>query len=103
MERRTFLYLSGIISAYAFSGSLRQMLFASKNTTFNSKMVKDPSSVLDVHRSLSYNIISTKGNKMSDGYRVPGNADGMAAFSVDSNHTVIVRNHELGRTSGKLM
>ena len=40
---------------------------------------------------------------MSDGNRVPGNADGMAAFSVDSNHTVIVRNHELGRTSGKLM
>ena len=103
MERRTFLYLSGIISAYAFSGSLRQMLFASKNTTFNSKMAKDPSSVLDVHRSLSYNIISTKGNKMSDGYRVPGSPDGMSAFSVDQDHTVLVRNHELGRTSGRLM
>ena len=40
---------------------------------------------------------------MSDGNRVPGNPDGMAAFSLDPNHTVIVRNHELGRTSGKLM
>ena len=56
-----------------------------------------------MHSSLSYNVISTKGDLMFDGNRVPGNADGMAAFSVDSNHTVIVRNHELGRTSGKLM
>ena len=103
MERRTFLYLSGIISAYAFSGSLRQMLFASKNTTFNSKMIKDPNKVLDVHKSLSYNIISTKGNKMSDGYRVPGSPDGMSAFSIDQGHTVLVRNHELSRTSGRLM
>ena len=103
MERRTFLYLSGIISAYAFSGSLRQMLFASKNTTFNSKMIKDPNKVLDVHRSLSYNIISTIGQKMSDGYRVPGSPDGMSAFAVNRENTVIVRNHELGRTSGRLM
>ena len=40
---------------------------------------------------------------MSDGHRVPGNADGMAVFSVNPNHSVIVRNHELGRASGKLM
>ena len=103
MERRTFLYLSGIISAYTFSGSLRQMLFASKNTVFNSRMIKDPNKVLDVHRSLSYNIISTIGQKMSDGYRVPGSPDGMSAFAVNREHTVIVRNHELGRTSGRLM
>tara|TARA_A200000159_G_C7299429_1_gene329383 strand:+ start:18 stop:1325 length:1308 start_codon:yes stop_codon:yes gene_type:complete len=103
MNRRTFLYLSGIISAYAFSGSLRQMLFASKNTVFNSKMMKDSSKVLDIHRSLSYNIISTKGQKMSDGYRVPGNPDGMSLFNIDQDHSVLVRNHELGRTSGRLM
>jgi secreted PhoX family phosphatase len=103
MNRRTFLYLSGIVSAYAFSGSLRQMLLASKNTVFNSKMMKDSSKVLDIHRSLSYNIISTKGQKMSDGYRVPGNPDGMSLFNIDQDHSVLVRNHELGRTSGRLM
>ena len=103
MNRRTFLYLSGIVSAHAFSGSLRQMLFASKNTVFNSKMMKDSSKVLDIHRSLSYNIISTKGQKMSDDYRVPGNPDGMSLFNIDRDHSVLVRNHELGRTSGRLM
>jgi len=40
---------------------------------------------------------------MSDGFRVPGSPDGMSAFAVDSNHTVLVRNHELGRASGRLM
>ena len=84
------------------SGSLQTMLYASK-TSLSSSLSRDPNRVLDIHSSLSYDIISTKGSLMSDGNRVPGNADGMAAFSVDSNHTVIVRNHELGRTSEKLM
>ena len=103
MKRRRFLQISGIFSAYAFSGSLQTMLHASKASVNISRLSKDPNSVLDIHSSLSYNIISSKGSLMSDGNRVPGNPDGMAAFSVDSNHTVIVRNHELGRSSGKLM
>ena len=40
---------------------------------------------------------------MSDGYTVPGSPDGMAAFSIENNQTVLIRNHELGRTSGRLM
>ena len=40
---------------------------------------------------------------MSDGYRVPGNPDGMSLFNIDQDHSVLVRNHELGRTSGRLM
>ena len=103
MNRRKFLQISGIFSAYAFSGSLQTMLHASKTSLNTSYLSKDPNRILDIHNSLSYNVISTKGSLMFDGNRVPGNADGMAAFSVDSKHTVIVRNHELGRTSGKLM
>ena len=103
MNRRKFLQISGILTAYALSGSLQAMLHASKTSSIKNYLHKDPNRILDLHSSLSYQILSTKGNLMSDGNRVPGNADGMAAFSVDSNHTVIVRNHELGRTSGKLM
>ena len=103
MDRRRFLQISGIFSAYAFSGSLQTMLHASKASLNRSYLSKDPNRILDMHSSLSYSIISSRGNLMSDGNLVPGNADGMAAFSVDSKHTVIVRNHELGRTSGKLM
>ena len=103
MDRRKFLQISGIFSAFAFTGSLQTMLHASKTSLIRNYLSKDPSRILDLHSSLSYKILSTKGSLMSDGNRVPGKADGMAAFSVDSNHTVIVRNHELGRTSGKLM
>src|SRR5688500_4512399 len=38
-------------------------------------------------------IISTWGEKMSDGFLVPGSADGMAAFDI-SGKVVLIRNHE---------
>ena len=103
MKRRSFLYLSGVISASAFAGSFAQILRASSSRSFNKKMKKDPNKIIDVHRSLSYKIISRKGDMMSDGYTVPGSPDGMAAFSIENNQTVLIRNHELGRTSGRLM
>ena len=103
MKRRKFLQISGIFSAYVFSGSLQTMLHASKVSLNSRHLSKDPSGILDIHSSLSYDIISSKGSLMSDGNRVPGKPDGMSAFSVGSNHTVIVRNHELGRKYGKLI
>ena len=39
-------------------------------------------------------VISEKGKPMSDGFLVPGYADGMGTFSI-SGKTIIVRNHEL--------
>ena len=103
MKRRSFLYLSGILSASAFARPLEQILQSSNSRSFNRKMKKDPRKIIDVHQSLSYNIISRKGDIMSDGHKVPGAPDGMAAFSMENNHTVLIRNHELGRTSGRLM
>ena len=103
MKRRSFLYLSGVISASAFAGSFAQILQASSSRLFNKKMKKDPNKIIDVHRSLSYKIVSRQGDMMSDGYTVPGSPDGMAAFSIENNQTVLIRNHELGRTSGRLM
>ena len=103
MKRRSFLYLSGVISASAFAGSFAQILQASSSRSFNKKMKKDPNKIIDVHRSLSYKIVSRQGDMMSDGYTVPGSPDGMAAFSIENNQTVLIRNHELGRTSGRLM
>jgi secreted PhoX family phosphatase len=46
-----------------------------------------------------YNVISYTGQKMSDGTRVPGMHDGMAAFSGKNNTVIIVRNHELPATA----
>ena len=47
-------------------------------------------------------IISTKGNKMSDGFYVPGRADGMAAFKGTGDNVILVRNHEnsIGDSNG---
>ena len=103
MKRRKFLKISGIFSVSAFSGSLQAILHNSKAALNRSSLLKDSNSVLDIHKSLSYEIISRKGDLMSDGNLVPGAADGMSAFSVDSNHTVLIRNHELGRSSGRLL
>ena len=103
MDRRKFLQISGVFSAYAISGSLQMACSILKTPSIKSPLLKDPKKILDIHSSLSYRVISTKNNLMSDGNRVPGNADGMAVFSTDTNHSTIVRNHELGRTSGRLM
>jgi len=102
MKRRQFLKISGLFSVAAFSGSLQTILHKSKAALNKSSLLKDSNSVLDIHKSLSYEIISRKGDLMSDGNLVPGAADGMSAFSVDPNHTVLVRNHELGRYSRRL-
>ncbi|HSJ49297.1 MAG TPA: alkaline phosphatase PhoX [Gammaproteobacteria bacterium] len=42
-----------------------------------------------------YRVISWTGQTMSDGTRVPGDHDGMAAFKGPQGNTILVRNHEL--------
>ena len=49
---------------------------------------------LDLPEGFSYKVISKWGNPMSDGFLVPGLADGMAAFD-EGGKVVLVRNHEI--------
>jgi len=63
------------------------------------KLKRDPSRVLDIHSSLKYKIISSRGNVMEDGFRVPDLADGMGAFRM-GQYSVLVRNHELAPRHG---
>ena len=56
----------------------------------------DPREVMDLAAGLEYRIISTCGNRMSDGLLVPGAHDGMATFARDDGRIAIVCNHELG-------
>jgi hypothetical protein len=58
-------------------------------------LVPDPRGLLDLPRGFSYRIISSVGEPMSDGLVVPDRADGMGAFPVDRDRTILVRNHEL--------
>ncbi|MEH2308195.1 alkaline phosphatase PhoX [Nostoc sp.] len=61
--------------------------------------MSDPNGVLDLPAGFTYRRLSETGQTMNDGYRVPGNHDGMGAFSGSSGNTILIRNHELTPTS----
>lgn len=58
-------------------------------------LVKDPQGILDLPKEFKYQIISRAGNKMNDGFFVPGLPDGMATFPAENGLTILIRNHEL--------
>lgn len=55
---------------------------------------------LELPEGFHARIISTWGEKMSDGFFVPGRGDGMAAFNVNGK-VVLIRNHENSPTPTK--
>ncbi len=55
---------------------------------------KDPLGYMDLPEGFRYKIIAKIGNKMDDGFLVPGRADGMGAFSGPDGKVILVINHE---------
>ena len=55
----------------------------------------DPAGLFDLPKGFSYRVISSLGETMSDGMRVPDRADGMGCFAYDTDRVLLVRNHEL--------
>ena len=55
----------------------------------------DPDGILDLPRSFRYKVIGRAGEVMTDGFNLPGAADGMATFPGERGHTIVVRNHEV--------
>lgn len=55
----------------------------------------DAEGLLDLLPGLSYTILQQVGDRMTDGFMVPGKPDGMGCFVIDEQW-VLVRNHELG-------
>lgn len=58
-------------------------------------LVADPNGLLDLPKGFSYKLLSREGEKMTDGYKVPGMFDGMAAFPGENGRVILIRNHEL--------
>ena len=58
-------------------------------------LIPDPAKLVDLPKDFSYKVISRKGDVMSDGLLVPGLHDGMAAFSLDKDRVLLIRNHEI--------
>lgn len=57
--------------------------------------VRDPDNLFHLPKGYSYRIFSQTGERMDDGFLVPGAHDGMAAFPGPDGRTILVRNHEL--------
>ena len=58
-------------------------------------LLDDPKGVLNLPEGFSYDIISRQGEKMNDGFLVPGQPDGMATFAGPDGKVLIIRNHEV--------
>lgn len=106
MDRRKFLnrssrYSLGFLGLQAFAlgckPSVKQTeITQTQKLHFGYGPLKDdPEGVLNLPEGFSYKIISRKGEPMSDGFVVPGAADGMATFAGPEGKVLIVRNHEV--------
>jgi uncharacterized protein len=106
MNRRDFLKAGGMGTLALTLGSTGVLSLGSKtfadaadNPTSGfggyGPLVPDPNGILDFPRGFHYKIISREGELMTDGCRIPGAFDGMAAFDGPNNTTILVRNHEL--------
>ncbi|YAF97831.1 MAG: alkaline phosphatase PhoX [Nodularia sp. CChRGM 3473] len=56
--------------------------------------------ILKLPRGFNYTAFSITGQQMDDGFTVPQGHDGMACYPGANNTTILVRNHELGTSSG---
>lgn len=92
--RRSFLGTTGL----AFLG-LQQYTRAADSARVIEPfgpLIKDPKGILDLPEGFSYRLLAKRGEAMSDGFKIPGAADGMAAFAGPDGKVVVVCNHELG-------
>jgi uncharacterized protein len=102
-SRRQFLKFSGIVSLgfiglqqYAAHPLLAASGLPSRgNTPGYGPLLPDPEGIIDLPKGFTYKIISRQGNKMNDGFFVPGKADGMATFAGKKGRVIVVRNHEV--------
>lgn len=96
LDRRSFalgltsLAFSGLALSGCATGRIREAAVAGYGP-----LEPDPKRLLDLPAGFSYQVISSFGDSMDDGFRVPDRADGMGAFRLDAHRTALVRNHEL--------
>ncbi|SMQ84923.1 hypothetical protein SAMN05444673_6185 [Bacillus sp. OV166] len=106
MNRRDFLKAGGMSTLAITLGSTGVLTLGSKafaDTTNNptsgfggyGPLVQDPNGILDLPKGFHYKIISEEGGQLTNGGKIPGAFDGMAAFEGPNNTTILVRNHEL--------
>lgn len=94
LNRRNFIKQSALVSFgfIALSRFSNDPTKISSNTKVTLK--QDPNGYLNIPEGFSCRIISTMGEKMDDGFLVPGCADGIGAFVGKDGRVLLVCNHE---------
>lgn len=97
LNRRHFLAATGTaFAALAASGCVvRPRSAAAAGFPVGTALVPDPRGVLDLPPGFSYQVLARRGDAMSDGGKVPDNADGMGCFELPGGRLALVCNHEL--------
>ena len=102
ISRRHFLKVSGLISLgftglnmYACNGFSEAIGAPLPGQRGYGPLRHDPMGILELPKNFTYRVISRQGDKMSDGFFVPGKADGMACFEGPNGECIIIRNHEV--------
>lgn len=101
MNRRSFLKVTGsAFAALAASGCVVRPTgerFFMAPTAYGA-LQPDPEGLLDLPENFTYRVVSSLGDRMSDGASVPDKADGMGCFDLGDGQLALVRNHELVST-----
>ncbi len=98
--RRKFIKNSALAS-FGFMALLectrcsRELIETPETVNGSLDLVRDSNGYLDLPEGFNYKIISKAGQKMDDGFLVPGRPDAMGTFQGNTDSQVIlVRNHE---------
>jgi len=109
-SRREFLVKGGYLAAgflglqkvnllaQAHSSGAKQSV-ANAITNLTTKgygsLIPDPNRIFDLPAGFSYKVIAEIGERLDDGFLLPGKPDGMATFPLDDGRIAIICNHEL--------
>jgi len=89
----TWLAVAALISSAA-GGIFLSLVSSKEGFDGFGPIIKDRDQILDLPKGFSYKIIARAGDKMTDGFYVPGQADGMAACPGPDGSTILICNHE---------
>jgi len=94
LTRRTFLRRSALTAGGA-ALTLAPAARATSGRAGFGPTQEDPFGLLDLPEGFSYRVVQNIEDRLSNGARVPGDFDAMAAFPGRNGTTLLVRNHEL--------
>ena len=83
-----------ILFAYGGSKLLTgNKINSSSKSSWDGFLVKDPNALFDLPESLSYKVIISSGDLMTDGLKYGKRPDGMGAFLLKDGSVALVVNH----------